>query len=118
VLELRLARVTSKGVAKVIVCRPGGGALSSDLFGFVLGGYGLFGVITEVVLKVEDNVQLELNTMHLNVQPSDDVLDVQLSEFVRIYDNCRNFKDVGENESSSLSLGKVEMKLARLNTMN
>jgi hypothetical protein len=84
-----------------------------------LGGYGLFGVITEVVMKVEDNVQLELNTMHLNVQPADDVLeDVQPSEFVRIYDNCRNSKDIGENESSSLSLGKVEMKLARLNTVN
>jgi hypothetical protein len=119
VLEFRLARVTSKGVAKVTVCRPGGGNLSSDLFSLALGGYGLFGVITEVVMKVEDNVQLELNTMHLNVQPSDDVLeDVQPSEFVRIYDNCRNSKDIGENESSSLSLGKVEMKLARLNTVN
>lgn len=117
VIEFRLARVTSKGNVQVIVCRPGEKSLSSELFSLALGGYGLFGVITEVLLKVENNVQLELNTMNLNVQPPDNLLeDVHPSEFVRVYDNCRNSKLVGGDESSGL--GKVEMKLARLNTVN
>ena len=121
VLEFRLARITAKGNAKVVVCRPnpedGKKSLSGDLFSLALGGYGLFGVITEVLLKVEDNVQLELNTMQLKVQPTDDVHeDIQPSEFVRIYDNCRNSNGVGDYESSGL--GKVELKLARLNTVN
>ena len=83
VLEFRLVRLTSSAEAKVVVCRPKStlkgkeqkkkSSLSSDLFSLALGGYGLFGVITEVLLKVEDNYKLELNTMHLKVQPSDDV---------------------------------------------
>ena len=117
VIEFRLARVTSKGNVKVIVCRPGEKSLRSELFSLALGGYGLFGVITEVLLKVENNVQLELDAMNLNVQPPDNLLeDVHPSEFVRIYDNCRNSKLLEGDES--LALGKVEMKLARLNTVN
>lgn len=75
VLEFRLVRLTSKAKAKVIVCRPKPikdnadsdnkkylkgqeqSSLENDLFGLALGGYGLFGVITEVVLKVEDDLK-------------------------------------------------------------
>mmetsp|Transcript_6374 Transcript_6374/g.9373 ORF Transcript_6374/g.9373 Transcript_6374/m.9373 type:complete len:1657 (-) Transcript_6374:302-5272(-) len=135
VLEFRLARITSNGEAEVVVCCPklsseGNSkgqisSLNSDLFGLALGGYGLFGVITEVLLKVEDNVQLELDTMHLKVQPSNDVHeDSPTSEFVRIYDNCRNSianktrNSEDGDEDDSAGLGKVELKLARLNTVN
>ena len=131
VLEFRLARINAEGQAEVVVCRPKQeetSSLSSDLFGLALGGYGLFGVITEVLLKVEDNVELELNTMYLKVVPSDDVHEnFQPSEFVRVYDNCRTSKAPPtrggsggnyEEEDESLDLGKVELKLARLNTTN
>ena len=138
VLEFRLVRITSKGEARVVVCRPRSTSskgsskleeqkksLSSELFSLALGGYGLFGVITEVLLKVEDNYQLELNTMHLKVKPSDDVQEeIQPSEFVRIYDNCRNSianvnqNDNEDSDSGSLKLGNVELKLARLNSIN
>lgn len=73
VLEFRIVRLTSKAEAEVIVCRPKPikdnadsdnlkclkgqeqSSLENDLFGFALGGYSHFGVITEEVLKVEDN---------------------------------------------------------------
>ena len=131
VMEFRLARITSTGEAEVVVCHPKSNlegekksSLSNELFGLALGGYGLFGVITEVLLKVEDNVQLELNTMHLKVKALNDVYEeIQSSEFVRIYDNCRNsetskfsvIKDEKDDESSNL--GNVEIKLTRLNTL-
>ncbi len=139
VLEFRLARITSKGAAKVVVCRPPPdskrkgqikkSSLSNDLFRLALGGYGLFGVITEVLLKVENNVKLELNTLHLKVQPADNLDEgIHPSEFVRIYDNCRNsnsisnksggHKQAGNETNNSSGLGRVELKLARLNTVN
>lgn len=62
--------------------------------------------------------------MHLKVKALNDVYEEsQSSEFVRIYDNCRNsetskfsvIKDEKDDESSNL--GKVEIKLTRLNTL-
>ena len=121
VVEFRLARISRQGQVKVTVCRPnpakGKKSLSGDLFSLALGGYGLFGLITEVVLKVADNVQLELDNMHLDVQPAANVHeDVASSEFVRIHDNTRNVNNA--HDEDSLGLGKVEIKLARLNTLN
>eukprot|EP00591_Stephanopyxis_turris_P015246 CAMPEP_0195541584 /NCGR_PEP_ID=MMETSP0794_2-20130614/51160_1 /TAXON_ID=515487 /ORGANISM="Stephanopyxis turris, Strain CCMP 815" /LENGTH=1794 /DNA_ID=CAMNT_0040675687 /DNA_START=95 /DNA_END=5479 /DNA_ORIENTATION=+ len=121
VVEFRLARITPEGEAKAIVCRPnlshGKTSLSGDLFSLALGGYGLFGVITEVVLKVVDNVQLQFDYMHLDVQPSYNAHGhVSSSEFVRIYDNCRNSNKTDDHDS--LGLGQIELKLARLNTVN
>ena len=142
----KLVRVNEKGKVIVNVCKPcssssslssslsptnklqSGGPMSrtsNELFSLALGGYGLFGVMTEVVLKVENNVQLELDTMQLNVQPSEPCMDEKLSpsEFVRIYDNCRNrnrktsTSDTTTNDDDT-ALGVVEIKLARLNTIN
>ena len=59
--------------------------------------------------------------MHLKVKALNDVYEEsQSSEFVRIYDNCRNsetskFSAIKDDESSNL--GKVEIKLTRLNTL-
>jgi len=122
VLEIRLARVTKTGNVQVIECRPSSeekrkSSLGNELFALAIGGYGLFGVITEVVLKVQDNVHLELDSMQLPIS-------IDSSKFVRIYDNCRGcggtvVTDDHENqEDDGFSLGKVEMKLARLNTVN
>ncbi len=118
VIEFRLARMNPEGIAKTVVCHHSPLAkqsTESKLFGLVLGGYGLFGVITEVMLKVENNVQLELDTMQLKVLPPADVDEENSpSEFVRIYDNCRN---AGNRKDSSSCIGKVAIKLARLNIM-
>ena len=66
VVSFRLMRVTEgdSGAHEVTttVCYPG-----DELFRLALGGYGLFGVITEVTLKLVDNMQLELDTMNLRV---------------------------------------------------
>ena len=63
--------------------------------------------------------------MHLKVQPSDDVHEEsQVSEFVRIYDNCHNSianmnqSDSEHSDSGILILGNVELNLARLNSVN
>ena len=132
VLEFRLARVNSNGKAEVVTCcRPEPGettrndefSLGNELFGLVLGGYGMFGVITEVVLKVEDNVHLELDSMQLNIHSMDSSNDDEKGnrcDFVRIYDNCRQSAHNGKSnlENSNTSLGTVEIKMARLNTIN
>eukprot|EP00555_Chaetoceros_dichaeta_P012909 CAMPEP_0198262548 /NCGR_PEP_ID=MMETSP1447-20131203/11043_1 /TAXON_ID=420782 /ORGANISM="Chaetoceros dichaeta, Strain CCMP1751" /LENGTH=203 /DNA_ID=CAMNT_0043950825 /DNA_START=458 /DNA_END=1065 /DNA_ORIENTATION=- len=133
VLEFRLARVNSNGKAEVVTCcRPEPGettrndefSLGNELFGLVLGGYGMFGVITEVVLKIEDNVHLELDSMQLNIHSMDssgsDDEKGNRCDFVRIYDNCRQSAHNGKSnlENSDTSLGTVEIKMARLNTIN
>ena len=118
VVEMRLARVSTKGKVQVIECRPTSAEMiktsaSGELFSLALGGYGLFGVITEVVLKVVDNVQLELDSLQLPISANS-------SEFVRIYDNCRDaVTDDNEDQAGAEpTMGKLEIKLARLNTIN
>jgi len=118
VVEMRLARVSTKGKVQVIECRPMSAELrkksaSGELFSLALGGYGLFGVITEVVLKVVDNVQLELDSLQLPIS-------ADTSEFVRIYDNCRGAvtDDSEDQDGAEPTIGKLEIKLARLNTIN
>jgi SAM-dependent methyltransferase len=70
-----------------------------ELFSLVLGGYGLFGVVTNVTFRVSDNVDLELDSLQLCVTAGDDGVE---SEFVRVYDAVRANPD-------------VNVKLARLN---
>ncbi len=41
--------------------------MSAELFSLALGGYGLFGVITEVTLKVSDNVPLVMDSLQLSL---------------------------------------------------
>ena len=44
--------------------------MSAGLFSLALGGYGLFGVITEVTLKVSDNVPLVMDSLQLSLATS------------------------------------------------
>ena len=50
-------------IESITLITPNGNVLtitpSSDLFRYVVGGYGLFGVITEVILKTTTNISLE-----------------------------------------------------------
>ena len=50
-----------------IVCEPGAAGDSGELFRLVLGGYGLFGVLSEVVLSVNENVKLSMEMLQLPV---------------------------------------------------
>lgn len=58
--------------------------------------------------------------MILKTHPVDHVDEVsQPSEFVRIYDNCRNsLQKEKSDDSDNLTIGKVQLKLARLNTVH
>lgn len=123
VLEMRLARVNTKGNAEIRTCRAPDlttdrNTVESELFRSTIGGYGLFGIMTEVTLKVVDNVHLELDSMILSLQCPD---MEEESEFVRIYDNCRGQDQHlldGELSLASTGLGAVEIKIARMNTIN
>jgi FAD/FMN-containing dehydrogenase len=93
---------------------------AQELFRLVLGGYGLFGIVTEVTLRVTDNVDLELDSLQLNVTTTknkknknttnaddDDNAaheeDPPSCDFVRVWEACQ------------LPRSGVEVKLARLN---
>jgi UDP-N-acetylenolpyruvoylglucosamine reductase len=65
-----------------------------ELFSLVVGGYGLFGVIYEITLKVEPNVKLRIHKKDLNTQ-----------NFMKFYEKILNDKN-------------VNVKLARINTTN
>ena len=52
-----------------IVCEPGAAGDSGELFRLVLGGYGLFGVLSEVVLSVNENVKLSMEMLQLLAKP-------------------------------------------------
>ena len=74
------------------VCRREGE--EEELFSLVLGGYGLFGVIVEVEVKVERNVHLW-----------SEMIDCSVEEFPALYDNLLNSED-------------VNIKLGRLDTVS
>ncbi|KAL6051450.1 Accessory Sec system protein Asp3 [Balamuthia mandrillaris] len=65
----------------------------AELFGCALGGYGMFGIITEVVMKVDVNVNLIVDTLPM----------LSLPDFAHIYDHV--LKNPTED---------VVIKLARL----
>ncbi|CAB9497907.1 Uncharacterized FAD-linked oxidoreductase YitY [Seminavis robusta] len=92
-----------EGMVRTTLCTP-----QHELFSLALGGYGLFGVITEVTLAVTDNSDLILDSLKsLKVTPpeaSNADPDDPRSEFERIWDACR------EDPS-------VDIKLARLNIL-
>jgi SAM-dependent methyltransferase len=115
--------VNTEGKAEIRTCRAQDNntdrnSVESELFRSAIGGYGLFGIMTEVTLKVVDNVHLELDSMILSLQCPD---MEEESEFVRIYDNCRGQNQHllnGELSLGSTGLGVVEIKIARMNTIN
>lgn len=49
--------------------------MSAELFSLALGGYGLFGVITEVTMKVSDNVPLVMDSLQLSLKKSNDTVE-------------------------------------------
>ncbi len=64
-----------------------------ELFKLCIGGYGLFGVIYDVVLKCNDNTRLSM-----------DAMTVPIRDFTYVYDSVLKSSD------------EVEMKLARIDT--
>lgn len=83
--------ITAEG--EVLTCsRDASNQHERDLFGFCLGGYGLFGIIYEVTLKVNNNTKLFM-----------DAMTVTINDFPHVYE-------------SVLQSENVEMKLARIDT--
>ncbi|CAE8659898.1 unnamed protein product [Polarella glacialis] len=78
----------------VVTCSREAEGEGAELFRLALGGYGLFGVIPEVTLKVNRNARLEMDSLNLNVD-----------EFLRTYAFVQESED-------------VEIKLARLNILD
>ena len=120
VVSFRLAHVVPAADGrghrvKITTCHPG-----DELFRLALGGYGLFGVITEATLRVVDNMQLELDTLDVKVDGG---------EFVAYYEEARRCsekpsteagKDEGEDSCSAEAVArqKVAVKIARLNILD
>lgn len=81
---------------------------SNELFGLVLGGYGLFGIVFEATLRVDDNVRLSLDTMAL-----------PLADFPHVYERVLNN---GSSSTAAAGSGSgeaeveapVQMKLGRV----
>ena len=82
-----------KADGEEVVCSRGEGE-GGELFSLVLGGYGLFGVVTEVVLTVGNNVTLDTETLQLGVDA-----------FPQVFQRLRSADD-------------VEIKLARMEVTN
>ena len=139
VVSFRLARVAKSGESygvEVLSCSrsvsPGTHSSprqdkdAQELFGLALGGYGLFGVITEVTLRVSPNCSLRGETFQCStLSGGDENMDgrveesTDLSEFERIYHALR----ARSAKSSVHGGGKdgvqdVDIKLARLNILN
>jgi len=108
VVSFRLACFNNEtNKVEVITCtRPNDNTKSSreeNLFGLALGGYGLFGVITQVMLHVADNSDLDMESLTaLSTRREEGCNEC---EFVRLWDVCRADKD------------RVDIKLARLNIL-
>ena len=74
-----------------IVCTRDGDGEGGELFGLVLGGYGMFGVIAEVELKVQPNVHLWM-----------DMIECTTEEFPILYQNILKADDV------DIKLGRID----------
>ena len=77
-----------------VVCSRGASGDARELFGLALGGYGMFGVISEVTLKVSRNTRLSMEMLQLSTQ-----------DFSRVYE-------------AALQDGDIEVKMARLDVTN
>ena len=74
-----------------LVCRRDGDVGQRELFSLVLGGYGMFGVIVEVEMKVEENVHLW-----------SEMIDCSVEEFPILYGNLLTSEDV------NIKLGRLD----------
>eukprot|EP00656_Telonema_subtile_P017121 TRINITY_DN19120_c0_g1_i1.p1 TRINITY_DN19120_c0_g1~~TRINITY_DN19120_c0_g1_i1.p1 ORF type:complete len:209 (+),score=24.93 TRINITY_DN19120_c0_g1_i1:73-699(+) len=71
-----------------------------ELFGLLIGGYGLFGIITELTLKVRANVKLGMEMVQLSVE-----------EFSSYYQQFLDNED-GNGDPT------LEVKIARINVIS
>ncbi|QKF94645.1 FAD/FMN-containing dehydrogenase with methyltransferase domain [Fadolivirus algeromassiliense] len=67
---------------------------NNELFSLIIGGYGLFGIITKVKLTIVDNTALDMESKHLNIY-----------NFINMYESILN------NEN-------IRIKIARINVTN
>ena len=74
-----------------MICTRNGSGESGELFGLAIGGYGMFGVIVDVELKVVPNVHLWT-----------EMIDSTLEEFPVLYKNLLDQEDV------NIKLGRMD----------
>ena len=74
-----------------VICTRNGSGESGELFSLAIGGYGMFGVIVEVELKVVPNVHLWT-----------EMIDCTLEEFPVLYKNLLDQEDV------NIKLGRMD----------
>ena len=74
-----------------VVCSRDANGEGGELFGLVLGGYGMFGVVVEVELKVQPNVHLWMEMIECTVE-----------EFPLLYQNIVKEEDV------DIKLGRID----------
>jgi len=85
-----------KADSSEVACERGAEGERGELFSLALGGYGMFGVMSEIELKVSENVHLCL-----------DMLQSDLASFPRLYDSL--LEDTNDD---------IEIKLVRLDVTN
>lgn len=71
---------------------------NSELFFLVIGGYGLFGVITKIKISITENKSLNLTTLSTNIQ-----------DFQNLYSNYI---------TNAVYIQKINVKFARINITN
>ena len=74
-----------------VVCKKNGTGESGELFSLAMGGYGMFGVILDVELKLVPNVHLWM-----------EMIDCTLEEFPILYKNLIDQPDV------NIKLGRID----------
>ena len=62
-----------KSDGKVVICKEKEKGESGELFKLALGGYGMFGVIAEVTMKVQANARLRMDMIQCNNDEFDDI---------------------------------------------
>lgn len=87
VLSLKLV----KWDGSVVECAPGADGEAGELFGLAIGGYGMFGVIAEIKLKVVPNTAMALEAM----------TKLSIDDFLAVYKGVQATDD-------------VEVKIARI----
>jgi len=92
-------KVVAESVQSFLLVEPKEGKLlkidrNHELFGLVLGGYGMFGALVEVTLEIADNTKMNM-----------EYLQIQSTRFPDLFDKIRKDKS-------------VEMKITRMNVLD
>lgn len=113
VVAFRLVRYAAtdndgKIEVQVVTCRRDSELQGErDLFAAALGGYGLFGVMTEVTLRVCNNVPLELDSFSLSLREEED----GTCEFARFWSACQDQTEVVNVKFGRLNLSSLDTAL-------